>query len=29
VEAPAWLPDSLINPQSCSPEITYLVNCIR
>lgn len=29
VEAPAYLPDSLVNPQSCSPEITYLVNCIR
>ncbi len=29
VEAPAFLPDSLLHPQSCSPEITYLVNCIR
>lgn len=29
VEQPTYLPDSLINPQSCSPEITYLVNCIR
>ncbi|GAA0687059.1 flavohemoglobin expression-modulating QEGLA motif protein [Marinobacterium maritimum] len=29
VEAPAYLPDSLVNPQTCSPEITYLVNCIR
>ncbi|MBV0932246.1 flavohemoglobin expression-modulating QEGLA motif protein [Marinobacterium weihaiense] len=29
VEAPERLPDSLINPQTCSAEIAYLVNCIR
>lgn len=29
VEAPRHLPDSLLNPQPSSPEIGYLVNCIR
>ncbi|PSL13253.1 uncharacterized protein (TIGR02421 family) [Marinobacterium halophilum] len=29
VEPPAYLPDSLKNPQPSSPEIAYLVNCIR
>ncbi|MDY6891118.1 MAG: flavohemoglobin expression-modulating QEGLA motif protein [Pseudomonadota bacterium] len=29
VEPPRYLPDSLINPQPSSAEITYLVNCIR